>query len=48
MKTGTLIYAIVCVLLLGSLALANARGYVPFASNARQAARGATAGHFHK
>jgi hypothetical protein len=48
MKKTTLIYAVVCLLLLGGLTFANARGFVPFSSNARQAARGATAGHFHK
>jgi len=48
MRPGTLIYIVLCGLALSFLAFANLRGYVPFASNVAQAARGATAGHFHK
>jgi len=48
MKPGTLVYIAVCLLALAYLAIANAMGYVPFSSNAGQAARGGTAGHFHK
>jgi hypothetical protein len=48
MKLTTLFYAVVCALALSYLAYANMRGYVPFASNVAHAARGATAGHFHK
>jgi hypothetical protein len=48
MKPGTMAYFAVCLLALVYLAIANARGYVPFASNAARAARGGTAGYFHK
>ena len=48
MKPGTLIYIAVCGLALSYLAYANMRGYIPFASSVAQAARGATACHFHK
>jgi len=48
MKPGTLLYVALCALALSYLAFANSHGYVPFASNVAQAARGATAGHFHK
>jgi hypothetical protein len=48
MKLGTLLYIAICGLALSYLAYANMRGYVPFASTVAHAARGATAGHFHK
>jgi hypothetical protein len=48
MKPGTILYAIACLFALSYLAFANVRGYVPFAANVTHAARGATAGHFHK
>jgi hypothetical protein len=48
MKPGLVVYIVVCVLALGFLVAANARGYIPFAANAAQAARGGTAGQFHK
>lgn len=48
MKPGTLLYAVACVLALSYLTYANTRGYIPFSSTVSHAARGATAGHFHK
>jgi len=48
MKPGTLVYMGVCMLALAYLVIANARGYLPFASNAGHASRGNTAGQFHK
>jgi hypothetical protein len=48
MKTRTFIYAAVGALALVYLAVANSRGYVPFAATAAQAARGASSSHFHK
>lgn len=46
-----LLYLVYCVLALGYLAVANARGYVPFLGGGTQAVGGAThvgGGHFHK
>jgi hypothetical protein len=42
-----LIYGLVCALCLVYLALANARGYIPFVSSVRHGV-GGTANHFHK
>lgn len=48
MKSGYRLYAVICALALSYMAYANTHGYVPFASSVARAARGATAGHFHK
>lgn len=48
MKPSTIFYATFCLVALAGLTAANMRGYVPFVSNAVNAARGATASFFHK
>ena len=47
MNLRGLLYAMVCFVALSYLLIANARGYVPFASPATRSS-GATANHFHK
>jgi hypothetical protein len=42
------IYALVCLIGLGYLGAANARGYVPFVFNSSHGAAFGTANHFHK
>jgi hypothetical protein len=41
------IYTLFCLIALSYLLVANAKGYVPFASPTTRAAQG-TANHFHK
>lgn len=58
MKPGRLVYAVVCVVSVLYVLIANLRGYVPFASTSAATAGsrssgghyygGGTAGHFHK
>jgi hypothetical protein len=42
------IYALICLLGLGYLGGANARGYVPFVSSPGHSGAFGTANHFHK
>lgn len=48
MKSGTIVYAALCLLALASLGYANMRGYAPFVVNAVTAAHAASPSLFHK
>lgn len=55
MKLGTLVYAMVCVVTVFYVMMANARGFVPFTASMSRTGNGGasgghsgTAGYFHK